>query len=80
MTTDGGKQGAGIAYKASQTNGAWMAKVLHYFASGSDGAEHLGGLVIGKGGALYGTTSLGGSGSCNGGCGTMICIARSVQV
>jgi uncharacterized repeat protein (TIGR03803 family) len=36
-----------------------------------DGSGPLGGLVLGHDGVLYGTTVAGGTGSCDGGCGTV---------
>jgi hypothetical protein len=53
--------------------GKWTEKVLHAFASGTDGANPNGGLVLDSKGAVYGTTFGGGTegGECgSGGCGT----------
>jgi len=53
--------------------GKWTEKVLHSFASGTDGANPNGGLVLDSKGAIFGTTFGGGneSGECgSGGCGT----------
>jgi uncharacterized repeat protein (TIGR03803 family) len=53
--------------------GKWTEKVLHAFASGTDGANPNGGLVLDSKGAIYGTTYGGGNESreCgSGGCGT----------
>jgi hypothetical protein len=54
--------------------GKWTEKVLHAFASGTDGANPNGGLVFDSKGAIYGTTYGGGfeGGDCgSGGCGTV---------
>ena len=45
-------------------------KVLYRFQGGTDGFEPLGTLVADQAGNLYGTTTSGGTGDCNGGCGT----------
>jgi hypothetical protein len=51
--------------------GAWTEQVLHSFAGGTDGANPTGGLVLNNAGAIFGTTSAGGSTDCQGpGCGT----------
>jgi uncharacterized repeat protein (TIGR03803 family) len=53
--------------------GEWTEKMLHGFASGTDGASPNGGLVLDSKGAIYGTTYGGGNESreCgSGGCGT----------
>lgn len=41
--------------------GAWIETVLHSFTEGSDGWVPRGGVVVGNGGVLYGTTLAGGS-------------------
>jgi hypothetical protein len=69
-------QYCGTVFKLSPPKtkgGAWTEKVLHSFASGTDGANPNGGLVLDSKGAIYGTTFGGGneSGECgSGGCGT----------
>jgi len=45
----------------STTGGPWIETTLHTFGGGNDGLSPLAGVVFGKGGALYGTTSGGGS-------------------
>jgi hypothetical protein len=53
--------------------GKWTEKVLHSFASGTDGANPNGGLVLNSKGAVFGTTYVGGyqGGQCGTvGCGT----------
>lgn len=65
--------GCGTVYSLG-TSGA--ETVLYRFAGGSDGAHPAAGLID-VNGTLYGTTSSGGSGSCNGGCGTVYAISTS---
>jgi hypothetical protein len=51
--------------------GKWTEQILHSFAGGTDGANPTGGLVLNYAGAIFGTTSAGGSTDCQGpGCGT----------
>jgi uncharacterized repeat protein (TIGR03803 family) len=54
----------------ASTGGAWTESTLYTFVGGTDGVNP-NGLAIGNGGLLYGTTSLGGSNICDGGCGTV---------
>ena len=54
--------------------------VIYSFQGGNDGSYPYGGLVAGRGGALYGTTSQGGGGSCSGGCGTVFHLAPQSTV
>jgi uncharacterized repeat protein (TIGR03803 family) len=50
----------------------WTEKLLHRFSGGKDGFRPFSGLIIGAGGVLYGTTSLGGNSACN--CGTVFAL------
>jgi hypothetical protein len=71
--------GCGSVYSLTppaSPGGTWTEDTLYNFMGGSDGAEVLAGVVIGKNGGLYGTTISGGpSSSCVGftvtGCGTV---------
>ncbi len=67
--------GAVFELSPPKTKGdAWTEKVLHSFASGTDGANPNGDLVLDSKGNVYGTTYAGGneSGECgSGGCGTV---------
>ena len=59
----------GSVYQLSpQPDGSWAEKVLYSFKGGRDGMGSISNLVLSKKGALYGTTSEGGS-SCS--CGTI---------
>ena len=54
--------------------------VVYSFQGGSDGSYPYAGLVAGPGGALYGTTTEGGGGTCAGGCGTVFQLTPSSTV
>ena len=75
-TQAGGAYAGGTAFKLAPHG---METVLHAFGSGSDGLYPEATLIADKGGNLYGTTSIGGSGSCSGyygpGCGTVFKLA-----
>ena len=63
-TESGGSYGGGTAFSLTppaQTGGPWIESVLWSFGNGGDGADVLGGLTIGDGGVLYGTTAQGGA-------------------
>jgi uncharacterized repeat protein (TIGR03803 family) len=60
----GGDSNEGTVFLLSppgSLGGEWEETILHNFGSGSDGQQPTGGLIYGLGGALYGTTSQGGS-------------------
>lgn len=63
--------GCGTAYELNPTNQSFTT--LWQFTGGSDGATPQAGLIVGPGGAMYGSTSAGGGGNCAGqvGCGTV---------
>jgi uncharacterized repeat protein (TIGR03803 family) len=70
VTSNGGVPGHGVLYRVSRKSGF---KVIHQFCSArnctdGDNAE---GLVAGIDGNLYGLTIVGGTGNCQGGCGTI---------
>ncbi len=63
-TTKGGTWGNGVVFKLTPTRGAWVETVVYSFTGhDGDGAypECLGHLILEPGGALYGTTELGGA-------------------
>jgi uncharacterized repeat protein (TIGR03803 family) len=66
-TEGGGNSGVGVVFRLVPQNGGWTETVLHDFSTGASGFAPYGGLVIGKGGALYGTTLSGGNTGCNNG-------------
>jgi uncharacterized repeat protein (TIGR03803 family) len=60
-TFAGGSSNEGVVFKLTpQPDGSYTETVRHAFTGGTDGGGPLGGLVFGKDGALYGTTSAGG--------------------
>lgn len=63
-THDGGISGVGTVFSLTPPTipgGKWTETILYNFTGGSDGLDPASGLVIGRGGVLYGTTNLGGS-------------------
>ena len=67
----GGTAGRGTAFKLAHRNAGWTLLPVYSFQGGNDGAFPVARVVFGPDGALYGTTSGGGGGPCNGGCGTV---------
>jgi uncharacterized repeat protein (TIGR03803 family) len=68
-TFTGGKDECGTVYRLSapaQMGGAWTKTAFYSFHCGADGGLPYGGLIFDKRGNLYGTTTLGGGGSCLG--------------
>jgi uncharacterized repeat protein (TIGR03803 family) len=59
-TVAGGDSNQGVVFKLTPQSGGYVESVLHSFTGASDGGVPYGGLVFGKDGALYGTTSVGG--------------------
>ncbi len=70
-TTFGGGAGFGTIYMLDPPGPGWTFSLIYSFQGGSDGAGPFSELVIGPNGAFYGTTSAGGSGCGQGGCGTV---------
>jgi len=68
-------RGCGIVFELKppiKKGGVWGEVRLHDFTTGSDGANPSAGLLIGSGGAIFGTTAFGGgSSACQDGCGTV---------
>jgi uncharacterized repeat protein (TIGR03803 family) len=60
----GGTKDAGTVFELSHsTSGAWTESVLYSFLDGDDGSTPVGGVTVGGGGNLFGTTLAGGSDS-----------------
>jgi uncharacterized repeat protein (TIGR03803 family) len=81
-TFTGGKDECGTVYRLSapaQMGGAWTKTAFYSFHCGADGGLPYGGLIFDKRGNLYGTTTLGGGGSCLGGCGTVFELVRPTK-
>ena len=77
-TNSGGQHGAGTIYKlqppatvCKKVQCPWQETVLYSFTGLSDGGLPEGDLIFDRAGNLYGTASVGGSGSCSGGCGVV---------
>ncbi|MFI5115931.1 MAG: choice-of-anchor tandem repeat GloVer-containing protein, partial [Terriglobales bacterium] len=73
-TSLGGAYGFGTVFELTPTaGGTWTEKVLYSFKNdGTDGSNPKAGVIFDAAGNLYGTTSLGGAGVCQGaGCGTV---------
>jgi uncharacterized repeat protein (TIGR03803 family) len=64
----GSSCGCGTVYKIRPDG---TEKTLYQFQGGSDGAGSRAGVILDADGNLYGTTQQGGTGSCQGGCGTV---------
>ncbi len=66
-------EGCGTVFALTRNaRGKWSERIIHRFKPGQgDGAGPYGVLILDASGNIYGTTSQGGTGSCNGGCGTV---------
>ena len=63
--------GCGTAFRLAHKGSGWIFTTLYSFAGGNDGGNSYARVIFGPDGSLYGTTSGGGGGSCEGGCGTV---------
>ena len=64
----------GTVYRVARSGSGWITSTIYKFMDGADGANPIGRVIFGPDGALYGTTTMGGSGSCeigSQGCGTV---------
>ena len=71
---NGGNGGGGTVFKLTpNSNGTWKEHVLHAFTTGKDGAVPWASFTSDAAGNLYGTTTVGGSPTCNppAGCGVV---------
>ncbi len=70
-----GGLGCGTVFRLVRHGSSWVETPIYVFHGGSDGGYPMGGVVFGPDGSLYGTTAVGGVGSCNTyglpGCGTV---------
>jgi uncharacterized repeat protein (TIGR03803 family) len=69
--SQGGQYGYGSTFNMKRAGSAWTFSTIYSFQGGNDGYDPFARVIVGPGGSLYGTTSEGGGGFCNGGgCGT----------
>ncbi len=61
LSTCLGGIGCGVVYMLSPSSSGWTYNLVHIFQGGTDGAQPLGGIIVGPNGALYGTSGLGGN-------------------
>jgi len=61
----------GTVFKLTPGGGGWTYTALHVFTGGSDGGRPRSNLVFDRNGNIFGTTLLGGTGSCTSGCGVV---------
>jgi uncharacterized repeat protein (TIGR03803 family) len=64
-----GGLGNGVVFELSPSGSTWTESALYSFTGGSNGNKPFEGAIFDSTGSLYGTTSLGGSGSCSSGFG-----------
>ena len=70
-TKTGGTYNQGTVFKLTAGSSGFTQTILYNFTGSQDGAQPAAELVFDSAGNLYGTTTTGGSGSCNGGCGVV---------
>jgi hypothetical protein len=75
--------GCGTVFELKHGKTGWRQIILYEFAGGSDGYSPSAGLVFDNAGSLYGTTFLGGTGTCQfyqyPGCGTVFKLTRATD-
>jgi uncharacterized repeat protein (TIGR03803 family) len=68
----GGLYANGTVFRMrQQPGGGWRLATLHVFPGSPDGATPWDRVILDRAGNLYGTTEYGGTGGCQGGCGTV---------
>jgi uncharacterized repeat protein (TIGR03803 family) len=67
----GGSGGGGTVYELIPSGSGWSEKILYRFSPYSNGANPQAGVLFGRGGSLYGTTTYGGNDACPQGCGVV---------
>ena len=75
--------GCGTVFKLTpppKTGGPWIESVLYSFTNSPDGALPQASLIADASGALYGTTTSGGTGCSSGACGTVFKLTPLVVV
>lgn len=70
-TAAASSDGFGVVYQLKKSGNSWIYRVLYDFKTAEDGAEPIGNLIFDAAGNLYGVTAIGGTGACDGGCGTV---------
>jgi len=75
--TGGAYEGGTVFELVYQGGTKYSEKVLYSFTGGGDGGFPTASLVLDSSLNLYGTTELGGTGSCSGGCGVVFELSRS---
>jgi uncharacterized repeat protein (TIGR03803 family) len=69
--TNRSAQGTLFRLKESTGDGSWLLSGIYTFQGSPDGAYPAANMILGNAGSLYGTTVFGGTGTCQGGCGTV---------
>lgn len=78
-TFSAGVHGDGIVFNLRHSGSGWIFTPLYSFAGGMDGVNPWGKVAVAIDGSLYGSTYLGGIGSCYGlGCGTVFHLTPSL--
>jgi uncharacterized repeat protein (TIGR03803 family) len=71
--------GFGVVYQLRKSGNSWVYRVLYDFKTADNGAQPVGNLIFDAVGNLYGVTAFGGTGACDGGCGTVFELSPNSQ-